>query len=86
MVMAPEWVKQTMVKNKIKLVAIEATQIKVYWGIKQPIKGYQTKLIDLIDKMTKFDQKSADWLRDNFLKTSNELIFIEEKCCSLVTD
>lgn len=83
MVIAPEWVKNTMSRHKIKLNGKKTTQTKVYWGVKQPIKGYQTKLIDVIEKIMVFDPKAASWLRDNFLKTSNDLIFVEEKCCVL---
>ena len=84
MVLAPEWVRQPMVRNNLELENIvETTEIKVFWGVKTPIKGYQVKLVDVIEKIMVFDQKAALWLKDHLLINTDHLIFIEEKCCVL---
>jgi len=77
MVIAPEWVRNTMINIELK--ARETTEIKVCGAVKTPIKGYIVSLKEVIDA-----SKTSNWLKDNLLRDPNQLIFFEKTCCERI--
>lgn len=83
MVMAPDWVKHSMINIELGDVE-ETTEVKVFWGVKKPILGHNFKLVEVIEVLMTSNKKSATWLRDNLLRDTNQLIFLEKACCERI--